>query len=96
LVLKKQEFKDDEIAIFDEVCVYKRGEYGSSYVLQKKINTHVKAYVLAVKKLLSESRKNQYNAHVEKQMQYACNNELKQVLRACSRRRLIVFNGTNN
>tara|TARA_E500000331_G_scaffold202339_1_gene194172 strand:- start:609 stop:1844 length:1236 start_codon:yes stop_codon:yes gene_type:complete len=27
LVLKKQEFKDDEIPIFDEACVYKRGEY---------------------------------------------------------------------
>ncbi|MDG2339373.1 MAG: site-specific integrase, partial [Gammaproteobacteria bacterium] len=27
MVLKKQEFKDDEIAIFDEACVYKRGEY---------------------------------------------------------------------
>ncbi len=27
MVLKKQEFKDDEIPIFDEACVYKRGEY---------------------------------------------------------------------
>ena len=27
LVPKKQEFKDDEIPIFDEACVYKRGEY---------------------------------------------------------------------
>jgi hypothetical protein len=27
LALKKQEFKDDEIPIFDEACVYKRGEY---------------------------------------------------------------------
>ena len=27
MVLKKQEFKDDEIPIFDEVCVYKLGEY---------------------------------------------------------------------
>ena len=27
MVLKKQEFKDDEIAIFDEAFVYKRGEY---------------------------------------------------------------------
>jgi hypothetical protein len=27
LILKKQEFKDDEIPIFDEACVYKRGEY---------------------------------------------------------------------
>jgi len=27
LALTKQEFKDDEIAIFDEACVYKRGEY---------------------------------------------------------------------
>ena len=27
MVLKKQELKDDEIPIFDEACVYKRGEY---------------------------------------------------------------------
>ena len=27
MVLKKQEFKDVEIPIFDETCVYKRGEY---------------------------------------------------------------------
>jgi hypothetical protein len=27
LALKKQQFKDDEIPIFDEACVYKRGEY---------------------------------------------------------------------
>ena len=27
LALKKQKFKDDEIPIFDEACVYKRGEY---------------------------------------------------------------------
>ena len=27
MTLKKQEFKDDEILIFDEACVYKRGEY---------------------------------------------------------------------
>ena len=27
MVLKKKEFKDDEITIFDEACVYKRGEY---------------------------------------------------------------------
>ena len=27
LALKKQEFKDDEIPIFDEACVNKRGEY---------------------------------------------------------------------
>ena len=27
LALKKQEFKDDEIPIFDEACVYNRGEY---------------------------------------------------------------------
>ena len=27
MVLKKQEFKNDEIPIFDEACVYKRGEY---------------------------------------------------------------------
>ena len=27
LALKKQEFKNDEIPIFDEACVYKRGEY---------------------------------------------------------------------
>ena len=27
MVLKKQEFKDDEIPIFDEAFVYKRGEY---------------------------------------------------------------------
>jgi len=25
--MKKKEFKDDEIAIFDEACIYKRGEY---------------------------------------------------------------------
>ena len=31
-----------------------------------------------------------------KQMQYACNNELKQMLNACSRQRLRVFNGTND
>ena len=31
----------------------------------------------------------------KKQMLYACNNELKKVLRACSRQRLRVFNGTN-
>ena len=27
MALKKQEFKDDEIPIFDEACVYKRGDY---------------------------------------------------------------------
>ena len=27
MALQKQEFKDDEIPIFDEACVYKRGEY---------------------------------------------------------------------
>ena len=27
MVLKKREFKDDEVPIFDEACVYKRGEY---------------------------------------------------------------------
>ena len=27
MALKKQEFKNDEIPIFDEACVYKRGEY---------------------------------------------------------------------
>ena len=27
MALKKQEFKDDEIPIFDEACVYKHGEY---------------------------------------------------------------------
>ena len=32
---------------------------------------------------------------LKKYMKYACNNELKQVLRACSRQRLRVFNGTN-
>jgi hypothetical protein len=26
LALKKQQFADDEIAIFDEACIYKRGE----------------------------------------------------------------------
>jgi hypothetical protein len=29
-VLKKQELKDDEILIFDEACVHKRGEYSWS------------------------------------------------------------------
>lgn len=46
--------------------------------------------------MLSESRKNQYHAYVEKQMQYARNNLLKQVLRACLRQRLRVFDGTND
>ncbi len=27
MALKKQEFKGDKISIFDEPCVYKRGEY---------------------------------------------------------------------
>jgi len=27
LALKKQQFAEDEIAIFDEACIYKRGEY---------------------------------------------------------------------
>jgi site-specific recombinase XerD len=27
MALKKQQFKEDEIAIFDEACIYKRGEY---------------------------------------------------------------------
>ena len=31
----------------------------------------------------------------QKKMQYACNNELKQVLRACLRHRLREANGTN-
>ena len=31
----------------------------------------------------------------EKQMQYGCNNKLKQVLRACLRQRLREFNGAN-
>ena len=32
------------------------------------------------KNVLSESQKNQYNAYIEKQMQYSCNNGFKQVL----------------
>jgi len=27
LALKKQQFAEGEIAIFDEACIYKRGEY---------------------------------------------------------------------
>ena len=35
---------------------------------------------------LSESRKNQYNAFIVLLAQYACNNDLKQVFLACSKR----------
>ena len=47
------------------------------------------------KNVLSESRKINTILISKRQMQYACNNELKQLLTACWRRRLIVFNGTD-
>ena len=50
MALKKQNFAEGEIAIFDEACVYKRGEYWQFRLwLPKKTNAHVKAYALSVK-----------------------------------------------
>ena len=43
LVLKKQEFKDDEISIFDETHAYRRLENRQFCMwLRNKTNTHVK------------------------------------------------------
>ena len=41
-------------------------------------------------------QKNQYIAYIERQMLYSYNNELKQLLKACSRQGLRVFNGTDD
>jgi CMP-2-keto-3-deoxyoctulosonic acid synthetase len=41
LALKKQKFKDDKIPIFDEACVYKRGEYWQFRVWLTADNTYV-------------------------------------------------------
>ena len=42
MVLKKQEFKDDEIPIFDEACVYKRGEYWQFRMWLSKENKYAR------------------------------------------------------
>ena len=40
MVLKKQEFKDDEIPIFEEACVYKRGDIWQFCVWLAKENKY--------------------------------------------------------
>ena len=42
MVLKKQEFKDDEIPIFDEACIYKRGEYWQFRMWLSKENKYAR------------------------------------------------------
>ena len=41
MVLKKQNFAEGEIAIFDEACVYKRGEYWQFRLWLPKENNEV-------------------------------------------------------
>ena len=45
LALKKQEFKNDEIPIFDEACVYKRGEYWQFLMWLAKKNKYARKYL---------------------------------------------------
>ena len=54
MALKKQNFAEGEIAIFDEACVYKRGEYWQFRLWLPKENKYarVKAYAHAAKALL--------------------------------------------
>ena len=40
--MKKKNFKDDEIAIFDEACIYKRGEYWQFRMWLEKENKYVR------------------------------------------------------
>ena len=40
--MKKKNFKDDEIAIFDEACIYKRGEYWQFRMWLAKENKYVR------------------------------------------------------
>jgi hypothetical protein len=42
VVLKKQNFAEGEIAIFDEACVYKRGEYLQFRVWLPKENKYAR------------------------------------------------------
>ena len=42
LALKKQEFKGDEIPIFGEPCVYKRGEYWQFRIWLAKENKYAR------------------------------------------------------
>ena len=42
MALKKQEFKDNEILIFDEACAYKRGEYWQFRLWLPKENKYVR------------------------------------------------------
>jgi len=52
LALKKQHFAEGEIAIFDEACIYKQGEYWQFRMWLPKENiTHEKAYAHVAKLL---------------------------------------------
>ena len=53
MALKKQNFAEGEIAIFDEACVSNEASIGSfACGFLKRISTHVKAYEYAAKVLL--------------------------------------------
>jgi hypothetical protein len=45
LALKKQNFAEGEIAIFDEACVYKRGEYWQFRLWLPKEKTNVLSHL---------------------------------------------------
>ena len=56
MALKKQNFAEGEIAIFDEACVYKRGEYWQFRLWLPKENKYahaVKQLQLNVARLLT-------------------------------------------
>ena len=67
---KKQNFAEGEIAIFDEACVYKWGEYWQFRLWLPKENKYARKRLLVAfrrqKNILSDYPKNQYNAYIEK------------------------------
>ena len=55
MALKKQHFAEDEIAIFDEACIYKRGDYWQFRMWLPKENKNERASALKeVKRLCKE------------------------------------------
>ena len=59
MALKKQQFAEGEIAIFDEACIYKRGEYWQFRMWLPKENKYAR------KSLRTRSEALQLNAYFE-------------------------------
>ena len=82
MVLKKQEFKDDEIPIFDEACVYKRGEYWQFRLWLPKENKYARKSLRTRSETTAVERGKAAYLEIYSKVRVTFQSPLKRVLRS--------------